>query len=65
VGVAGGYPPTTVLLGAGAVSVSRDLELSTVIPKFLPVGEVLVYQAASLSPAADLLFSAPGFAVVQ
>jgi hypothetical protein len=58
-------PPTTVLLGAGAVSVSRDLELSTVIPKFLPVGEVLVYQAASLSPAADLLFSAPGFAVVQ
>lgn len=53
------------LLPAGAVDTNRDLQLSITIPQWLPQGEVLAYQAISLSPQSMFQLSPPAFAVVQ
>ena len=58
-------PATTMLLGAGAVDTRRDLVLNTTIPNWLPVGEVILYQAISLSQQNMFELSPPGFAVVH
>jgi hypothetical protein len=52
-------------LGAGAVDANRDLQLSMTIPSWLPQGEVVVYQAMSMSPQSLFEIGPPGFAVVQ
>jgi hypothetical protein len=54
-----------VTLGVGPVDRHRDLHLSTTIPSWLPQGEVLVYQAMSMSPQSLFEIGPPGFAVVQ
>ncbi|MBK8978463.1 MAG: hypothetical protein IPM29_21400 [Planctomycetes bacterium] len=52
-------------VGSGAVNAARELTLTTTIPSWLPRGEVLVYQAVSLSPQGAFELSAPGMAVVH
>jgi hypothetical protein len=58
-------PALTVQLGSGAVDAQRHATFSTTIPNWLPIGDVLVYQAVSLSQNAGFEISAPGIAVVH
>jgi hypothetical protein len=58
--------PNFVLhVGSGAVDATRRLRLQTTIPAFLTIGDVLVYQAVSLSPQVMFELSPPGIAVVR
>ena len=57
-------PSLTLHVGSGGVNGSRELTLQTVIPNWLSLGDVLVYQAVSLSSNSFEL-SQPGIAVVH
>jgi hypothetical protein len=58
-------PYLTVHVGSAAVNAQRRASLGTNIPNWLPIGEVLVFQVAALSPSASFELSPPGFAVVH
>lgn len=58
-------PYLTVHVGSAAVNAQRRASLGTNIPTWLPIGEVLVFQVAALSPSASFELSPPGFAVVH
>lgn len=58
-------PYLVVHIGSGAVDANRRMSLSTTIPTWIDPGKVLVYQAASLSPAQLFELSPPGIAVVR
>jgi hypothetical protein len=58
-------PYLTVHVGSAAVNAQRRASLGTNIPSWLPIGEVLVFQVAALSPSASFELSPPGFAVVH
>ncbi|MBK8979023.1 MAG: hypothetical protein IPM29_24265 [Planctomycetes bacterium] len=58
-------PYLVVEIGSAAVSAGRTATLHTTIPPWLALGDVLVYQAASLSSGTQWELSQPGFAVVR
>ncbi len=58
-------PGLILHVGTGAVDANRRLTLRTTIPSWLSIGDVLVYQALSLTPSSQWELSEPGFAVVQ
>ena len=58
--------PNLILhVATGGVDQNRRLTMRTTIPSWLSIGDVLVYQAVSLSLAGQWELSQPGFAVVQ
>ncbi|MBK8976316.1 MAG: hypothetical protein IPM29_10330 [Planctomycetes bacterium] len=58
-------PYLVVAIGNAAVATDRTATLHTTIPTWLKLGDVLVYQATSLSPSGQWEISQPGFAVVR
>lgn len=58
-------PSLTVHIGSGGVDAQRHVAFTTTIPTWLAIGDALVYQAVSLSPASGFEISAPGIAVVH
>ena len=58
-------PYLVVHVGSAAVGQNRRAALTTTIPGWIAPGEVLVYQAVSLSPAQSWEISPPGIAVVR
>lgn len=58
-------PALTVHIGSGGVDAQRHVAFTTTIPSWLAIGDVLVYQAVSLSPSSVFEISAPGIAVVH
>ncbi|MBK8977364.1 MAG: hypothetical protein IPM29_15745 [Planctomycetes bacterium] len=58
-------PGLVVEIGSAAVGPDRRATLTTTIPAWLQLGDVLVYQAACLSQPSTWEISQPGFAVVR
>jgi hypothetical protein len=58
-------PSLVVCVGATAVDQRRHATLTTRIPDWLSIGDVLVYQVVSTSPTSTLEISAPGYSVVH
>ena len=58
-------PSLTLHVASGAVDSQRHVRFTTTIPSWLEIGDVLVYQAVSLSSQSLFEISAPGIAVVH
>jgi hypothetical protein len=58
-------PDFVVCVGAGAVDAQRSLTMQTRIPDWLSIGDVLVYQAVSMTAPNLVQISPPGFSVVH
>ena len=58
-------PSLTLHVASGAVDAQRHVRFTTTIPSWLEIGDVLVYQAVSLSSQSLFEISAPGIAEVH